>query len=130
VAVRRPGPRRSPADGRGRGDTTCALGWPPDEVVPARPGAIGALPAVTGLSDGMSSGDEVDRRCAALRREGIAKILFTSGSTGSPKGVLNTHGMLTANQQQMRQAWPFLTHEWPVLLHWLPWSHTFGATTT
>jgi feruloyl-CoA synthase len=71
--------------------------------------------------------DEVDRRCAALRREGIAKILFTSGSTGSPKGVLNTHGMLTANQQQMRQAWPFLTHEWPVLLDWLPWSHTFGG---
>jgi feruloyl-CoA synthase len=71
--------------------------------------------------------DEVDRRCAALRREGLAKILFTSGSTGSPKGVLNTHGMLTANQQQMRQAWPFLAHEWPVLLDWLPWSHTFGG---
>jgi feruloyl-CoA synthase len=35
--------------------------------------------------------------------------------------------MLTANQQQMRQAWPFLTHESPVLLDWLPWSHTFGG---
>jgi feruloyl-CoA synthase len=71
--------------------------------------------------------DEVDRRCAALRREDIAKILFTSGSTGTPKGVLNTHGMLSANQQQMRQVWPFLVDEPPVLLDWLPWSHTFGG---
>ena len=71
--------------------------------------------------------DEVDRRCAALRREDVAKILFTSGSTGTPKGVLTTHGMLAANQQQMLQAWPFLAGEPPVLLDWLPWSHTFGG---
>ena len=70
---------------------------------------------------------EGDDRCARLRREDIAKILFTSGSTGSPKGVLNTHGMLAANQQQMGQAWPFLANEPPVLLDWLPWSHTFGG---
>jgi feruloyl-CoA synthase len=71
--------------------------------------------------------DEVDRRCAGLRRDDVAKILFTSGSTGTPKGVLNTHGMLSANQQQMRQVWPFLADEPPVLLDWLPWSHTFGG---
>src|SRR3954454_2989585 len=71
--------------------------------------------------------DEVDRRCAAIRRTDVAKILFTSGSTGTPKGVLNTHGMLAANQQQMRQVWPFLDEEPPVLLDWLPWSHTFGG---
>jgi feruloyl-CoA synthase len=71
--------------------------------------------------------EEVERRCAGLRRDAVAKILFTSGSTGTPKGVLNTHGMLSANQQQMRQVWPFLEQEPPVLLDWLPWSHTFGG---
>ncbi len=70
---------------------------------------------------------EIDRRCQALRREDVAKILFTSGSTGTPKGVINSHGMLSANQQQIRQVWPFLEAEPPVLLDWLPWSHTFGG---
>jgi feruloyl-CoA synthase len=58
----------------------------------------------------------------------IAKILFTSGSTGQPKGVLTTHQMMCANQQMIRQTWPFLTREPPVLLDWLPWSHTFGGS--
>src|SRR4051794_28031244 len=57
---------------------------------------------------GADPADEVDRRATGIQRTDVAKILFTSGSTGSPKGVLNTHGMLAANQQQIRQVWPFL----------------------
>ena len=64
---------------------------------------------------------------ATLTPDVIAKVLFTSGSTGTPKGVLNTHRMLSANQQMIRQAWPFLDGERPVIVDWLPWSHTFGG---
>jgi feruloyl-CoA synthase len=63
----------------------------------------------------------------AVDGDAVAKILLTSGSTGTPKGVLNTHRMLSADQQMMRQVWPFLTSERPVIVDWLPWSHTFGG---
>ncbi len=56
-----------------------------------------------------------------------AKYLLTSGSTGQPKIVVNTHRMLCANQQQFRQTWPLLRAEKPVIVSWLPWSHTFGS---
>jgi feruloyl-CoA synthase len=69
----------------------------------------------------------VDAAVAAIRPNTIAKLLFTSGSTAFPKGVINTHLMLTANQQQIAQIWPFLAEEPLVLVDWLPWNHTFGA---
>ncbi len=56
-----------------------------------------------------------------------AKYLLTSGSTGMPKIVINTHRMLCANQTQIRQGWSFLKEEKPVVVSWLPWSHTFGC---
>ena len=67
------------------------------------------------------------RRCAGVGPDSIAKILFTSGSTAMPKGVLNTHGMLCANQQSLAQIWPFTAETPPVLVDWLPWNHTFGG---
>lgn len=66
-------------------------------------------------------------RFAAVGPDTLAKILFTSGSTGKPKGVLNTQRMLCSNQQALAQAWPFLEERPPVIVDWLPWSHTFGG---
>lgn len=63
----------------------------------------------------------------AITPETHAKYLLTSGSTGRPKAAVNTHRMLCANQQMMAQTWRFLGHEQPVLVDWLPWSHTFGG---
>jgi feruloyl-CoA synthase len=63
----------------------------------------------------------------AITPEDHAKYLMTSGSTGKPKAVINTHRMLCANQQMMAQTWRFLTQSPPVLVDWLPWSHTFGG---
>ena len=100
--------------------------------------AVGAVPAIisTGTRPGArrlgelrstAPGPAVSAAFGALDGDKVAKVLFTSGSAGVPKGVLNTHRMLSANQQMMRQVWPFLTAERPVIVDWLPWSHTFGG---
>ena len=69
----------------------------------------------------------VDAAHAKVGPETIAKFLFTSGSTKLPKAVVNTQRMLCANQQMIRQCFPALQQEPPVLVDWLPWNHTFGG---
>ena len=69
----------------------------------------------------------VARAHEAIKGEDVAKILFTSGSTALPKGVVNTHAMWTANQEMLANYFQFLRDAPPVLVDWLPWNHTFGG---
>src|SRR5258705_5983516 len=71
----------------------------------------------------------VAKAFAAITPDTIAKFLFTSGSTGTSKAVINTQRMLTSSQQAKAQIWPFLENPQTdlVILDWLPCSHTFCA---
>ncbi|MCP4083934.1 MAG: feruloyl-CoA synthase [Actinomycetia bacterium] len=81
------------------------------------------------LSDLLTTppGPALEDAAAAVGPDTVAKVLFTSGSTGMPKGVKNTQQMLCSNQQAIAQLWPFLRDRPPVIVDWLPWSHTFGG---
>lgn len=76
----------------------------------------------------VSPGPSLDAAHARVTPDSIAKILFTSGSTGSPKGVITTQRMLCANQEMLCAVMGFLAEEPPVLCDWLPWNHTFGGS--
>ena len=83
----------------------------------------------TRFSDLLQTNDTaaVDAAMQATGPDTVVKFLFTSGSTNLPKGVINTHRMWCANQQQMWQSMPVLGEAPPVLVDWLPWNHTFGG---
>lgn len=61
---------------------------------------------------------------AAITGDTVAKFLFTSGTTGSPKAVIQTHGMLCSNQVMVAAAYGFSADDPPVLVDWAPWNHT------
>lgn len=104
---------------------TCPPGCP----IVATEGGIAGMPVVpfSTLLDGDSDDRQVREAHASVGPDTIAKVLFTSGSTGQPKGVINTHRMLCANQAMLRHWLPFIREEPPVLVDWLPWHHTFGG---
>ena len=54
----------------------------------------------------------------------LAALLYTSGTTGRPKGAMLTHANLSSNAQVLHAAWGF--REGDVLLHMLPIFHTHG----
>ncbi len=54
----------------------------------------------------------------------VVKYLFTSGSTGSPKAVINTNRMICAMQAMVRDCYRFVQTNPPVVLDWAPWNHT------
>jgi feruloyl-CoA synthase len=89
----------------------------------------GAPRDVIAMADALKGGDaDVDAAHAAVTPDTVAKILFTSGSTSNPKGVLTTHKMMCVNQAQIATCFPGLRAKPPKILDWLPWNHVFGGS--
>ncbi len=72
-------------------------------------------------------GAAVEAAHARVGPETIAKFLFTSGSTGMPKAVINTQRMWCANQEMIRSMLAYFQDEPPVVVDWTPWHHTAGG---
>ncbi len=85
-----------------------------------------AATSFTDLEQG-ADGPSVDAAHRAVAADTIAKFLLTSGSTGVPKAVINTHRMLAANAEQITSHFAYFRDEPPVTLDWAPWNHTAGG---
>jgi len=77
-------------------------------------------------------GNSVSEAYDRLTSDTVAKFMLTSGSTGEPKAVINTHGMIAANAKMIRSVWDEerlaeVTGDVQVMCNFLPWSHTYGA---
>lgn len=77
-------------------------------------------------------GNSVAAAYDRLTPDTVAKYMLTSGSTGEPKAVINTHRMIAANAKMIRSIWDEdrlaeVTGEVQVMCNFLPWSHTYGA---
>jgi long-chain acyl-CoA synthetase len=105
------------------------------EVVLGAAGAQPALDHVLVIDDGALAGlraagvghePEVDARLAALRGEDLAAVLYSSGTTGEPKGCELTHANLAANVRQTVEQVPELFGPPARTLVFLPLAHALG----
>jgi feruloyl-CoA synthase len=97
------------------------------EVVTSRNPLAGRRSTALSELAGTTATSAIDEAHERVDRESIVKFLFTSGSTGDPKAVINTHRMWCANQEMVRSAFAFFQDEPPVIVDWSPWHHTAGG---
>src|SRR5712671_3577669 len=71
---------------------------------------------------------DVEASIASITPDTVGKLLFTSGSTGMPKAVINTQAMMCANAAMMMQVRPRDSGApQATYLDWMPWNHTMGG---
>jgi feruloyl-CoA synthase len=71
---------------------------------------------------------DVGASIAQIMPDTVGKLLFTSGSTGMPKAVINTQQMMCANAAMMMQVRPRNPNApQATYLDWMPWNHTMGG---
>jgi feruloyl-CoA synthase len=92
-------------------------------IAAAVPGGTEVVYEVQKLEAGEATG-AVDEAHARVGPDTIAKFLFTSGSTGEPKAVINTQRMWCSNQEMIRFMFAFFEEEPPLVVDWAPWHHT------
>jgi long-subunit acyl-CoA synthetase (AMP-forming) len=87
--------------------------------------ALEQLPATRSPAVALRAQAAVDAATAAIRSEELAFLLYTSGTTGRPKGVPLTHQNVLSQQAAMARVWS--VGHGDVFLSYLPWHHCFGS---
>src|SRR5262249_10006532 len=93
-------------------------------------GGIGAAPKAAMLAAAFALPAWALNRffVARVGRDAVATVIFSSGSTGVPKGVMLTHRNILANVDSIGQIYDLTAND--VLVGMLPFFHSFGFTGT
>ena len=90
-------------------------------VEDAEPAAV--VRETVALANGLRTARPLDR-VVERRADDVAALVYTSGTTGRPKGAMLTHANLASNAVTLSEAWAFESED--VLLHALPIFHVHG----
>ena len=85
----------------------------------------GAIDFATLTADGGVSEQRLWEHVDAVTPEDICLVMYTSGTTGAPKGVRLGHRHLISQQRAMSLMWD--VNENDVYMNYLPWHHSFGG---
>jgi long-subunit acyl-CoA synthetase (AMP-forming) len=77
------------------------------------------------LAKGGAPKKELDKQLKEVKPDDLCLIMYTSGTTGAPKGVLLGHRQLVSQQKAMSLMWD--VSEDDVYMNYLPWHHSFGG---
>jgi long-subunit acyl-CoA synthetase (AMP-forming) len=91
----------------------------------AQCGRWGALAFATLTAAGGVSQQRLEEQIAAVQPDDLCVIMYTSGTTGAPKGVRLCHRHLISQQKAMSLMWDI--SEQDVYMNYLPWHHSFGG---
>lgn len=73
-------------------------------------------------------GPGVQAAHAATGPDTVAKFMFTSGTTGNPKAVIQTQRMLCSNMAMVADCYAYMRDEPPVVVDWAPWNHVASGS--
>ena len=96
-----------------------------DNIKTSKPSGIKILNWEKLVKEGNNNQDQISKEILSISKEDIALIIYTSGTGGSPKGVMLSHRAILHNCRGTADALKEIIDDDEVFLSFLPLSHSY-----